>query len=250
MEILTTGVPTWVSILFLLTIPIPILLMARLVKQGAINANYTITQAKQFSWMVILFYTIFLGYTAVLSVTGVFLKPSIPPKVVLFTTLPLLLFLLIVVSNLKVYKVILAHIAVEKIVALHIFRLIGSFFLILHFFNALPAPFAYIAGLGDITVALTSILVTRAIVYKKSYAKPLTIAWNILGMVDIISVLVAAIVTTKIAMDNGTPGVAEISKFPFSLIPSFAAATIMFLHISIFKKVFASNKKVKVLTSI
>jgi hypothetical protein len=248
MDILTTGVPAWVSILFLLTIPIPILLMARLVKQGAVNANYTNTQTKQFYWIVILFYTIFIGYAAVLSVTGVFLKPSIPPKVVLLTTLPLLLFLLIVVSNLKVYKVILAHIAIEKIVAIHIFRLIGSFFLTMHFFDALPAPFAYIAGIGDITVALTSILVARAIIHKKSYAKPLTIAWNILGMIDIISVLVAAIITTKVAMDTNTPGVAEISKFPFSLIPSFAAATIMFLHISIFKKIFATNKKT--LTSI
>jgi hypothetical protein len=236
MNTITTAVPLWVSVLFLMTIPIPIAMIARLVKQGAVNADFTKSKSVQLYWIVIVFFSLFLCYASVMSLTGIFLKSSIPPRVVLYTTIPLMLFLAIVVSNLKMYKTILHNIPLESLVKIHIFRLIGSFFLIINAFGAIPTAFAYMAGLGDITVALASILVAKAIVNKKPYWKSLTIAWNIFGILDIISVLVSAIVTTRMAMATGTQGVIEISKFPFSLIPSFAAATILFLHVSIFRK--------------
>lgn len=241
MNILTTAVPPWVSVLFLMTIPIPIVMIARLVKQGAVNANFTESKSAQLYWAVILFYSLFLGYASAMSFIGIFLKQSIPPRVVLYTTIPLMLFLSIVVSNLKIYKTILHNIPLESLVKVHIFRLIGSFFLIVNAFGAIPTAFAYVAGLGDITAALLSILVAKAIIDKKPYWKSLTVAWNIFGILDIISVLVSAIIVTRIAMVTGAQGVIEISKFPFSLIPSFAAATILFLHISVFRKLKTLN---------
>jgi hypothetical protein len=237
MENVISSVPAWVSLLFLLAIPVPVFMIANLVKQGAMNASFTESKSKQLYWMVIGFYAVFLGYASVMSFTGIFLTQSIPPRVVLFTTLPLIAFLGFVVSNLKIYNTILHNIKLESLVSVHIFRLIGSFFIIVNAFGAIPTAFAYIAGLGDITMALTSIFVAKAIANKKTYTKPLTIVWNTFGIFDIISVLTSAIITTKISLATGSQGVIEISKFPFSLIPSFAAATIIFLHISIFRRI-------------
>jgi hypothetical protein len=123
-----------------------------------------------------------------------------------------------------------------------VFRLIGVFFLISHAYGAIPAQFAYIAGLGDIATAISSIFVAKAIINKKSYAKPLTIAWNIFGILDIVSVLTTAIITTKISIETGSQDVLEITKFPFCLIPGYAPATILFIHLSIFRKLWNERK--------
>ena len=147
-------------------------------------------------------------------------------------------FLLLVVSNSKLHKTLLQNTTLQSLVQLHLFRLIGVFFLITNAYGAIPTKFAYIAGIGDIATALTSVFVSRAIINKKSYSKPLTIAWNIFGILDIVSVLTTAILTTKISIESGSLGVEEMANFPFCLIPAFAPATIIFLHLAIFKKLY------------
>jgi hypothetical protein len=236
MDILTNAVPQWVSILFLLTIPIPVLMIARVAKRAAIDANFDLQKSKLLYNLVLGFYAIYFVYVSLMSFTGIFSENTLPPKVLLYTLFPLLVFLVLVIANLKVYKVILDHVTLQSLVKLHTFRFIGVFFLIANAYHALPTVFAYIAGLGDIATAISSIWVAKAIVEKKVYAKPLTIVWNIFGLCDIVSVLVTAIITTKLSITTGTQGLAEIANFPFVLIPAFAPATIIFLHLSIFRK--------------
>lgn len=242
MTILTTVVPQWVSILFLLTIPIPIFMIANLAKQAAINTNLTNQKAKLIYNTILIFYLLYFLYVTLTSITGTFLENTLPPKIFFYTTLPLLAFLLLFVSNLKLYKTILQNATLQSLVQIHLFRLIGVFFLIINAYGAIPTKFAYIAGIGDIATALTSIFVAKAIINKKSYSRPLTIAWNIFGLLDILSVLTTAIITTKNAINTGAQGVAEIANFPFCLIPAFAPATIVFLHITIFKKLWNERK--------
>ncbi len=241
MDFLTNAVPQWVSISFLLTIPIPIFMIATTAKQGAIRAAIEPQKVRLIYLSIIVFYTIYLTYTAVMSWLGVFSENTLPPKIILYTTLPLLLFLSLVVSNLKIYKTILQHLTLQELVILHFFRLIGVFFLILNAYGAIPTKFAYIAGIGDIATALTSIWVAKAITSKKSYAKLLTVIWNIFGLLDIFSVIIMAILTTKLSIETGSQSVIEMTKFPICLIPAFAAGTIIFLHFSLFRKLIASK---------
>jgi hypothetical protein len=242
MDILTTAVPQWVSILFLLTIPIPIFMIANVAKQGAINANLNDQKVKWIYKAILIFYGLYFTYVSLTSFTGIFLENTLPPKILLYTVFPLLAFFLLVVSNLKLYKTILQNATLQSLVQVHIFRLIGVFFLITNAYGAIPTKFAYIAGIGDIATALTSIFVAKAIINKKSYSKPLTIAWNIFGVLDIVSVLTTAIITTKLSIDTGSQGVTEIANFPFCLIPAFAPATIIFLHLTIFRKLWNERK--------
>jgi hypothetical protein len=236
MDILTNAVPQWVSILFLAAILVPVFMIANVARQGAINANLEKEKARNIYRAILLFYGLYFSYVSLTCFTGFFKENTLPPKILFYTAFPMLVFFLLVISNLKIYKTILQHVTLQSLVGVHLFRLIGVFFLITNAYGAIPAKFAYIAGIGDIATALTSILVVKAITNKKNYAKPLTIVWNIFGILDIVSVLVTAISSTKLSIETGTQGISEIANFPFCLIPAFAPATIIFLHISIFRK--------------
>ncbi len=243
MNILTSAVPQWVSILFLLAITIPVFMIANVARLGAINANLDSQKSKRVYKVILIFYGLYFFYVSLMSFTGVFLENTMPPKILFYTTFPLLAFLLLVVSNLKLYQTILQKTTLQALVQIHLFRLIGVFFIITNVYGVIPTKFAYIAGFGDIAVALTSIFVAKAIANKKTYAKPLTIVWNIFGLLDIVSVITTAIITTKFSIDTGSQSLVEIANFPFCLIPAFAPATIIFLHLTIFRKLESDRKQ-------
>jgi hypothetical protein len=236
MQLFTTAVPLWVSISLVLSMPIPIVMIANLAKTGIKNANLGTPKANKTYWSIIIFYAIYLSYVTIMSLTGVFAENALPPKLIVLTSLPLLLFFMIVVSNLSLYKTILQNTSLQSLVHIHIFRLIGVFFLIVHAYGAIPARFAYIGGIGDIATALSAIIVAKSIANKKPYAIPLTFIWNIFGLLDIISVVATALITTRASIETGSQSVIEMTKFPFAFIPAFAAATIIFLHVSVFRK--------------
>jgi hypothetical protein len=230
-SIFTDLVPIWVSVLFLIVIPIPIFLIANLAKKGVGKS-----QKNSVYFTILGFYAIYFIYVGWGSIHGLFYKVALPPTILKLSTLPLFLFLFGVVFNLAIYKTVLQNIKLESLVKVHIFRLIGVFFIILAFNDILPKFFAIIAGIGDMLTAITSIFVAKAISENKPNAKKLTYVWNTFGLVDILFTAISAFVLTKISIDTGALGVDMLAKFPFCFIPAFAPPTIIFLHVAIYKK--------------
>lgn len=224
-------VPQWISTLFIFAITVPFILVALFVRREAKKVNNKIAYPT-----VIVFFALYLSYITLASSNGWFNQVSFPPKVLLFTTFPFAFLLFTIVLNTKIYLCILNNTALENIVKLHIFRLIGVFFILLTIHDALPKPFALIAGIGDMLTAVSSIFVAKAIQNNKRYAKTLTYYWNIFGTVDILFTAIAANVLTKISIDTGAMGVDTLAVFPFCIIPAFAPPTILFLHWAVFKK--------------
>jgi hypothetical protein len=229
-------VPQWIATSFLIVFPFAIFSIAFLVRKSA-----SIDKQTRLFYTVLGFYVLYLAYITACSFNGLFDKVFLPPMVLLLGTFPLAMFLFTVVINLKTYKTVLENALLEDLVRVHIFRLIGVFFILLAFHDALPKPFALIAGLGDMITAVTSIFVVKALSNKKPYAKKLTYIWNTFGMVDIIITAILANVLTKISMDTGAMGVDTLAKFPFCFIPAFAPPTIIFLHFSVYKKLSATS---------
>jgi hypothetical protein len=225
-------VPQWVAITFLLTIPLPFVIIGRYVRKTANEI-----QNKWAFGSVMAFFFLYLAYIAYGSLTGWYAYTTFPPKVLLYTTFPFAFLLFFVVLNTNIYKTIVENTAMETLVSLHLFRVIGVFFIILALYDALPKPFAFIAGAGDMLTAISSVYVARAIVQKKSYARKLTYIWNILGTVDILFTAIAANILTKISIDTGAMGVDVLAVFPYCIIPAFAPPAILFLHWTIFKKI-------------
>jgi hypothetical protein len=241
MNILTTAVPAWVSYSFLIALSVAIYKIAKVAQEGAKNAKFNPKQVNKVFFTVIGFYALFFAYVFVASINGLFSENTLPPKILFITTVPLLLFFSLVVFNLTSFKKIQQHLSLDALVKIHLFRLIGVFFLITNAYGAIPTKFAYIAGIGDILTAVTSIFVAKAIISKKTYAKTLTLGWNIFGICDILSVVISALITTKVSIETGSQGLAEMANFPFCFIPAFAPATILFLHIAVFKKLWAER---------
>lgn len=224
----STEVPLIFSILFLIAFMFPVIMVARLAKKGKVKSGF---------WLVLSFYVPYLIIVAIASFNGFFDTVMLPPKIVLTTTLPLAIFVTIIYSN-KVCKQANATLKLEDLVKIHVFRLIGSTFIILFLYDLLPPVFALFAGIGDLLTAISSIFVAKAIRNKKSYARRLTIIWNTFGLVDILITSAMAIIFTKISIDNNVQGVEFLAEFPFCFIPAFAPPTIIFLHLLVYRKLF------------
>ncbi len=236
MENYFSNVPTWISLLFIPTFPITIYFIAQIIKQGAIDAGLPQKQVNTLQLAIWGFFTIYLIYTFILSITGLLSENTLPPRVLLFTTIPLLIFLFGFIFNKPLYWRILDKIPLASLIKIHIFRFVGVFFLISAYYEVLPTQFALLAGFGDILTAIGAIFVSQWVVEKKAWSNKAVFIWNIFGLWDIVSVIISAILTTKNSLENHTQSVAEITKIPFVWIPAFAPAVIIFLHISVFKK--------------
>ena len=86
MNILTDDVPAWISILFLLVIPIPVFLIANLARRGAK------TNGQIVFWGVLIFYILYFTYVTVACLNGAFEMVSLPPRIMVLTAVPLLVF--------------------------------------------------------------------------------------------------------------------------------------------------------------
>jgi hypothetical protein len=233
---MTSSIPTWVSIAFIITFPLYIILISQTFKYSGINIKIGEGKTKKIVKGILFFGFLYLAVISYVSFTGFFKVNTLPPRILVMATIPLLLFYILFVSRTNTYKTLIATISLQALVRLHIFRLIGVFFLITYYYGALPKYFAITGGIGDILAALTAIFVAYTLEKKKSYALKLTFVWNILGLLDIINVAISAIVATRLSLTTGSQSVAEIASFPFVWIPALAPATIIFFHISIFRK--------------
>jgi hypothetical protein len=226
--------PQWISMAFLIAIPLPFVLITLFVRRETTR----LPQSKAFV-AVALFFVLYLAYIVFASHKGWFNRVSFPPRVLLLTTFPYAVVLFGGLLNTNIYQNILKNAPLENLVRLHVFRVIGVFFILLAVHDALPKPFAFIAGLGDILTAVGSIFVAKAIQQQRPYARRLTFYWNLFGAADILFTAIAANVLTKISISTGAMGVDALAMFPFCIIPAFAPPTILFLHWAIFKKISA-----------
>lgn len=237
MDIFITSVPLWVSILFCVCFLVPIFMIVNVVKQGVNQPFFeNNNKVKKLPTLVLFFFATYYLYVTLMSFTGIFQVNTLPPRVLLFTAIPLLLFYFLFVFRKNTFWRILENVKLSDLVRIHIFRFVGVFFIIGWYYGILPKSFAFIGGIGDIFVAVTAIFVAILIDKKAKSYKKITLIWNIIGFWDIVSVIISAVYITKQAIESNSIGVLEMTKFPFCLIPAFAPATIIFLHICIFKK--------------
>lgn len=236
MTIFSNTVPQWISALFVISFIIPIFMIANVIKQGALKANLENDKIKTLPRNIIIFFASYYVYVTIMSFTGIFQVNTLPPKILIFTGIPLTLFYFAFVFRTKLFWKILENVKLSSLVKIHVFRLVGIFFIIGWYYGILPKSFALIGGIGDLFAAVTAIFVARLIEKKSKNYKTITLIWNIIGFWDIVSVITSAIYITKQAIDNNTQGILEMTIFPFCLIPAFAPATIIFIHICIFKK--------------
>jgi hypothetical protein len=239
--------PLPISILFVGLLLLAIWLLAWQTRKAAIAAGYEPPVSRLAFFGVLGFCLAWAAYAAILALSGFLYVHASPPRQVLYTTLPLVVLVILVIPRTAFYKRILAASRVEDLIRLHIFRLIGGVFILLYLVGRLPAPFGLIAGPGDLITALACYPIAHYVFVRKTLSVRWVYAWNIFGLVDILTAITLVVVLNlqaARATPEPVPGsILELAKFPFAMGTAFATATIVFLHISIFRKLRAMAKE-------
>jgi hypothetical protein len=127
-----------------------------------------------------------------------------------------------------------AAVPLPALVGVQLYRVVGAVFLILLSQEQLPAHFALPAGWGDVAIGLAAPLVALALARGVRGARPLGIAWNVLGLLDLVVAIGmgTGFLAPVLAPELGrVPAAAAMGVFPLILVPTFAVPVSVLLHL-------------------
>jgi len=117
------------------------------------------------------------------------------------------------------------------LVAIHLVRFVGAWFIALYRRGELPFEFAVPGGWGDILAAAgAAALLVGAIPARTRGRRGVVLAWNVLGLLDIVYVLATAARLYFADPDQLAP----LTRLPLSLLPTFLVPLIVLSHLRIF----------------
>ena len=116
------------------------------------------------------------------------------------------------------------------LIAFHLVRFVGFYFLWLYRLGVLPRDFAVPAGWGDILVAALAIPLLLLRDWTGGGRRTFLLVWNVLGLVDILMV-----VANAAGMARADPGFQHaFATLPLSLLPTFIVPLVIASHALIF----------------
>lgn len=129
---------------------------------------------------------------------------------------------------------VLDRIPLPALIGVNVLRVIGVVFVLLYAAGRLPAPFAPTAGWGDIIVGLTAVPVAWAA--RKGENRGLVLAWNTLGLADLVIAVVLGVVSSPgpLQVFMGEPNGSIMSTLPWVLIPCFLVPLLILTHLAVF----------------
>lgn len=153
------------------------------------------------------------------------------PQVILFGLTGLLLVNSVVLPGFRSW---LASLDLRRLVAVHVGRFVGIYFLILHGRGQLPYDFAVKGGWGDIAVAVGAVLLlfVPGLIARRG----VVLAWNVVGLLDILFVVATA---GRLAAADPS-SMRALLRLPLSLLPTFYVPLVIATHVWIFWRVWRS----------
>ncbi|MGO8916612.1 MAG: hypothetical protein ACLQJR_11965 [Stellaceae bacterium] len=132
------------------------------------------------------------------------------------------------------------------LIAVHGLRVLGVSFVLLYSMQRLPAPFAPVAGWGDIFVGATAGPVAWIALRAAGRARGLVLAWNVIGLLDLVAAIGLGATSSpgplRLFMDP--PGSPIMTTLPWIIIPCFLVPSLAALHIAIFHRLSRAASRV------
>jgi len=187
--------------------------------------------------------TITAGWLAVivgLYASGVLRPGMLGPVPVNFLPFTLLLALLLgswVLSS-RV-RGALIEVPLPALVAMHIRRIGGIFFLFLHAAGRLSAPFAPIAGLGDMITGAGALILVLAVLLGVDLRKSWFVLWNSFGTLDLVVAITLGLLSaagTPFRVFTEAPGMLAMASLPYAFVPALLVPLDLFIHTAIAAK--------------
>ncbi|TDI90682.1 MAG: hypothetical protein E2O72_03465 [Candidatus Dadabacteria bacterium] len=157
------------------------------------------------------------------------------PQIVLFGLVVLLLLLYWLSQSFRKWVL---SVNIKLLVALHLTRFVGFYFLFLYSRGQLPYDFAVLGGWGDIIVATAALLVILLATLVGKSGWIICLVWNLIGLVDILFVIATAARLTIADPQS----MSELLKLPLSLLPTFLVPILIFTHIIIFIRLYRARR--------
>jgi hypothetical protein len=148
------------------------------------------------------------------------------PQLLLFGLTAALIVAGVVVPSFRSW---LAGVDLRAVIALHLTRFIGVYFLMLYARGLLPFQFAVVGGWGDIAIAATA-LCWLVLAREPAEHPRLLRLWNLCGLIDIFFVIATA---ARMAMAD-PDSMGPLRTLPLSLLPTFLVPLIIASHVLIF----------------
>lgn len=154
------------------------------------------------------------------------LRPPIP-QIILLALTALLLAAGVWLPSFRHWT---ATIDLRIVVAFHLTRFVGVYFLILYQQGELPYAFAVPGGWGDIIVASLALILLLVVQPNTTRGRRLYLGWNVLGLIDILAVVATAAVQAMARPES----MQALLRLPLSLLPTFLVPLIIASHVLIF----------------
>jgi hypothetical protein len=110
------------------------------------------------------------------------------------------------------------------LIAVHIWRIGGIFFIWGMTQGLLDPAFAIPAGVGDILIGLTAIPFAIFLWKGYSWSKYALVVWSVLGIADLVNAVTLGVIT------NPDFRTSTMATFPWILVPTVAVPTALALH--------------------
>lgn len=169
------------------------------------------------------------GLAAVLA-GSVHLLAHLPPFAVSLLVAGLTTALAVASSRLPAMGEAVASLSLRTILAVHLARFLGFYFLWLHAQGRLPAEFAHRAGWGDVIAAAGALLLLFA-PEGPGFRRAVWV-WNIVGLAD----LVVAVGTASWLNLTRRGSMIEVSHLPLALVPFWLVPILLVSHLVIFQR--------------
>jgi hypothetical protein len=126
----------------------------------------------------------------------------------------------------------------------NVVRILGVSFVILYAGNRLPAPFAPVAGWGDIIAGLAAAPVAWLVHRQGRGWRGVLIAWNAFGLADLIAAISLGGLSSPGPLRRlfAEPGAGLMSTLPWLLIPGFLVPLLAWTHLAIFYRLMKARR--------
>ena len=179
--------------------------------------------AKLSAGLIAAWFAVSVGASALHLLQG---APGQPPIPILIAVLTPVVAFSIWYAGSKSFREWVLSLNPRTLTLIHAERIGGLVFLAMYTYNILPGMFALPAGWGDIAIGATAYLAATRLV---SNHKRAFIAWQLLGILDLVVALSMAAVSSLLHPHGITT--APMAELPLSLIPSFGVPSFLILHI-------------------
>jgi hypothetical protein len=158
-------------------------------------------------------------------------RPGAPPFLPAAIVLPIVIALPLLTRSRRIAAAIDAAPA-SWLIGLQVYRVMGGNFLVLWAYGAaVPGAFALPAGLGDVLTGLLALPVALYLASGAPHGRTVAIAWNVLGVADLISAISLGSMTSPgptqlMAFDQ--PNL--LTSYPSVMTPAFAVPLSLILH--------------------